>query len=258
MLKDIWNDKEYRIILITGVILIILLITVYLFSYGTLATFIQNSMVNLIIEILSILITVILLSRLLERRKNRLNKEKAYNIIQFRYSKMISNLYRSFHLFVTKTQMTESDDIKNNSSHFLKSIEDIKNNIEIVIKDDFFTKKPVGMVYEPISNDVFKNFVEKEIDIFQMPLAMRESYQKELNEFLMMYSVILPDDLRNHLYELNNQMETSPLFMSPYQMGMRPNLDNVQYKPEEFRQHTLEILNTYYKLFSYFSGVEDK
>src|SRR5699024_10659304 len=100
MIKNIWNDKEYRIILIIGIILMILLVSVYLFSFGTMSSFIQSSIVNLIIEILSILITVILLSRLLERRKDRINKEKAYNIIQFSYLKMISNLYRSFHLFI--------------------------------------------------------------------------------------------------------------------------------------------------------------
>lgn len=62
---------------------------------------------NLIIEIVSVLVTVILLSQLLERRQKRINKEKAYNIIQFRYFKLIANLYRSFHLFITKTQMIE-------------------------------------------------------------------------------------------------------------------------------------------------------
>lgn len=32
------------------------------------------------------------------------------------------------------------------------------------------------MVYEPRSSNVFENFVEMEIDNFQMPLAMRQQF----------------------------------------------------------------------------------
>lgn len=257
MFKNILKDKEYKLILIIGGIIIFLLFIIYFFTIGTLTSFLQGSIVNLIIEIVSVLVTVILLSQLLERRQKRINKEKAYNIIQFRYFKMIANLYRSFYLFITKKQMIEKNEIDNQSKHFLKSIEELQNNIEIIIKEDFFAKKPVGMVYEPRGSNVFENFVEMEIDNFQMPLAMRQQFDMELNDFLMKYSIILPDDLRNHLYELHNKLETSPLFMSPYQMGMRPNPNNVKFNPAEFREHTLECLEIFESLFIYFREEEN-
>lgn len=257
-MKEILKDKEYKWIAAIGTIFIVILLSIYFSTVGTVTSLVQNSIINLIIEIISIFITIILLSRILEKRQRRINKGKAYNIVKFNYFKLIKNFYRSFYLYIAKETFIEDSNGDSDSDWFLKSIKELENNIDTVINEDFFSKKPIGLVFEPTSNNIFDNFSEKEIDNFQMPLSMRQEYETKLNEFTMKFSVILPDDLRTHLFNLSNELESSPLFMSPYQMGMKPDPKNINFDPKDVQNHALVFLEIFEELFKYFKDQENK
>jgi uncharacterized membrane protein len=257
-LKKIIKGREYSVLALVSLGFIIMLVIMYFSSGGEVGGFFHNSIISAIVEILSVLVTVLLLTELLNMRQKRINKKNAYEVIKVNYSLMLLNAFRLLHLIITKEGYKEQ---KSSGIHenliMVERINEIKENLVNYVNEDFYKKNPIRKVLNPMSSNIFEGIEDREVEMSDLLFEFKKNTREDLDRFLMKYSIVLPDDLRDKLYTLDNFIIKTPLFITPNEYGHPQSFKNMVFDPELVRNHINEILEILSDLLIYFEEYEE-
>ncbi|MFP3472700.1 hypothetical protein R0J90_21840, partial [Micrococcus sp. SIMBA_144] len=71
----------------------------------------------------------------------------------------------------------------------------------------------------PMSSNIFEGIEDREVEMSDLLFEFKKNTREDLDRFLMKYSIVLPDDLRDKLYTLDNFIIKTPLFITPNEYG---------------------------------------
>ena len=256
-LKKMINSYK---ISIASFFLLILFIVIYSIWLGSPIDLLQSGLQSIIFYIVPFILVgtgFLEYIRNIKEEPNKIERKKiAYNTVKGDYNSLLKDLGDDLYQFLAKEIYSSSEEeFKNNT--FLQileiKLEEIKNEINIYFKDNFYEINPVH--YFPDLNKEF-TLVSEEIDIELFMDKIKHDDREKITNFLNKYSSILPEDLKDKLYDLESLIDTTPIFTHFQSLGIKDVHTKVDTDYERMKNDYEKILDKVIELIRYFEEYE--
>lgn len=227
MMKFLKFIKDYalELIILVGVCLLFLIIVIYFRTGFDRTIFWQSVLPSAFVDVISVMVTTILISFLVSLNKEYKTKKEFYEIIKMQHIKVFYKLENDYlSIFTTnKYQPISNDNII--------ELNDIPDYIER-LDDDFFR------------DILFIDFAEKEqINRGFAFLEFEKATQETLLKFIQKYASIMPTDYKKVVFKLDHMLDYS---IFP--------IDN--FNKEILRSEHKKFTDTLYWLVNYFDDID--
>src|SRR5699024_2941735 len=248
------------IITVVSIFLLIILVFVYILSFGSVENLFRLGLENAIFYIIGFIFLGIgitaFLTNLIERPNKKYTKKELYETIKDDYNFLLKDLGDDLYQFLAKQIYSVSEEeFKNNS--YLKvlenKLEEIKIKIDFYFTDDFYEINTLH--YFPSPDEEF-SMVAQEVNIELFMDKIKYDHRENINNFLNKYNSTLPDDLTEKLYALESLIYGSPLFTHFQSLGIKDSLTKLDTDYEKMRNDYRKILEKVIELLSYFEEYE--
>lgn|SRR5699024_5168487 len=256
-LKKMINSYK---ISIASFFLLILFIVIYSIWLGSPIDLLQSGLQSIIFYIVPFILVgtgFLEYIRNIKEEPNKIERKKiAYDTVKGDYNSLLKDLGDDLYQFLAKEIYSSSEEeFKNNT--FLQileiKLEEIKNEINIYFKDNFYEINPVH--YFPDLNKEF-TLVSEEIDIELFMDKIKHDDREKITNFLNKYSSILPEDLKDKLYDLESLIDTTPIFTHFQSLGIKDVHTKVDTDYERMKNDYEKILDKVIELIRYFEEYE--
>lgn len=241
----IMKNREMSIIylLLLGTLIIALIVQVWLFNIDL--SFLESLNTNIIATLIGISVTVLLIDRLLVIHQERENIRVLKNVLGNQYMGFISRISDSYLTFVLKqAPMTEVENKKHmvyatlEIGEFIDVTKKVVDDIDVYVNRDFM-QRPI--IIKQLLSDRIQ--IVKAVDVpinYQVfcERYFKQTIEAEINQFLGRYITILPNQIRKHIFKIDDLLK-SGLFATSLSTGI--NLEEVRIEVKSM-QEVLENL----------------
>lgn len=245
---------------IASFFLLIVFIVIYSFYIGSPIDLLKSGLESIIFYIVTFILVgtgFLEYIRSIKEEPNRIERKKiAYETVKGDYNSLLKDLGDDLYQFLAKEIYSSSEEeFKNNTFlQILESkLEEIKSEINIYFTDNFYEINPIH--YFPDPNKEF-TLVAKEIDIELFMDKLKHDDREKITNFLNKYSSILPDDLKDKLYNLESLINTTPIFTHFQSLGIKDVHTKVDTDYERMKNDYEKILDKVIELIRYFEEYE--
>jgi len=249
--------KEHIAIWVFVIVLSIAMLTTQYFVEGLTKTFWLSLIPNVIIDCLFILIASYFIAFLLQKSQEKRVKNKVYKMLGKRYEKMIMNIAKDYITFLTKKPSKIADDIFN-MADIKRQLKGIYTNTQDYVKSDFLRSGiDVNIVDNTIkTGNIFDNVKETKWSVQQYTYYFKQKNSKEIDEFISKYISVLPDELRESLFRIEDTLQ-SGIFTTGIEFGLTIDTSNAVFSPDEFALVFKELGEDIYFLLTYFEDMQE-
>ncbi|MGM7723739.1 hypothetical protein [Metabacillus sp. Hm71] len=210
---------NYRVVLLSLlVILAIVSAGIEYFISGFQKDDASSLLINLVTEFLSVLMTVIVIEKLIEKQKTKQEIEHMKKIIGNQYDLFLNGIIRRYIQFITKNPANMTFKKEETVKYLTETI----NKMDKYIDEEFSIKGVNQMIlnpadiFNPIRNTVpYQKFCEED---FKKWISI------QINEFTIKYISLLPQEVSSAIFTIENRLRDDTL-ATFYQHGQ-----NVQMK----------------------------
>lgn len=245
---------------IASFFLLIVFIVIYSFYLGSPIDLLKSGLESIIFYIVTFILVgtgFLEYIRSIKQEPNRIERKKiAYETVKGDYNSLLKDLGDDLYQFLAKEIYSSSEEeFKNNTFlQILESkLEEIKSKINVYFTDNFYEINPIH--YFPDPNKEF-TLVAKEIDIELFMDKIKHDNRGKITNFLNKYSSILPDDLKDKLYNLESLISTTPIFTHFQSLGIKDVHTKVDTDYERMKNDYEKILDKVIELIRYFEEYE--
>ncbi|MGG3192994.1 hypothetical protein [Priestia aryabhattai] len=274
-IKNLMGRKEHFLLISFTIITVIIMLLVQHFTDGLNRGFWLSLVPNVIIDMLSILITSYIIAVLLQKSEEKKAKERVYKMLGKRFELMMNRISKNYINLVTKKPCTTVS--PNDKQYLYDLILQIKelssDNTEYIQKD--FLKKEVEYLGNELS-ELSLGFVninhshrqaqgitlstlsEEKFASHQVFLNFFKKDTKEkIDSFVSKYVSVLPEELREKIFNLENSLLDN-VFVTPLEFGVQLDISNAKFNVEDFQRAFKELGTDIYQLMIYFEGEKNK
>lgn len=251
--------RSYKISIVSFFLLIVFIV-IYSFCLGSPIDLLKSGLQSIIFYIVTFLLVgtgFLEYIRSIKEEPNRIERKKiAYETVKGDYNLLLKELGDDLYQFLAKEIYSSSEEeFKNNTFlQILESkLEEIKNEVNIYFTDNFYEINPIH--YFPDLNKEF-TLVAKEIDIELFMDKIKYNDREKITNFLNKYSSVLPNDLKDKLYDLESLINTTPIFTHFQSLGIKDGHTKVDTDYERMRNDYEKILGKVIELIRYFEEYE--
>lgn len=252
-LINIYRKYKEHIYITSSILLVILMLLVIRLLFAELDEFFWLSMIpNLITDLLGIIVATYIINILLKKKQERDEKSKAYKMVGGKFEALIFGIANMYINLLTRESIEwKKEGI--NTEQAKGKIEQMIKNIYLYIDEDFLIQKVAFTIYNPNNKSIdltrrFETHVADRVDYVDYFIS--ES-TKDLNTFITKYISVLPEELRELLFLLENNFQSNVL-TSPKKLDIFINLHSIKIDVEDFKNCYTEIGSTLIRLSTYF------
>ena len=224
------------------VTIVIILIILHLKLLGLDSGSLEALSINIISNILVLFATIFILDRLIKRHdisKNIKNKNEQYfNTLKSRHNLFVKKLERLLIHYVTKEPAAESFKTK---EHII-ALEELILNIEVYVDEKFLINKYNVLIQNPTST-ILGDAIEKQVDYGEFFHYFKTEFLAELSNYTTRYLPIIPNELLNIIFSMEDLLLTNNAFIDPIESGIRINYSDVQFDPQFIRDAICELIS---------------
>ncbi|WP_214780631.1 hypothetical protein [Exiguobacterium sp. s22] len=254
-LRKLRKNKEHVVIF---VMLIVLVIFALMFQYsfsGFHKDFWLSLIPNIIIDCLFIFIVSYLISSLLKSNEKKQMKTTAYKMLKLKYRKLSLNLGKRYVNYISKephSSPTGDDSLK----VLISRIENISENISDYVDKDFYKKDVKTLRVNPGASAYHIDELAQEqlVDMQNFTWYLKRESLNEIDTFLLKYSVILPDDLREILFDIDILLH-SGFLMTGNEFNIDIDISNATFSIEELSNDMQKLGGKICELLKYFDDM---
>ncbi|WP_310876546.1 hypothetical protein [Priestia megaterium] len=201
---------------------------------------------NFIADAISVLLSAYVITRLIQKGEERRAKEKVYKALGKRLDALNTKVAEKYIHFITKKPTKESEQGLTNQ------VKDLSNNIELYVTSNFVREEIKVFSYNPSQpTDIFNSVTEEMWSYQKFCYFFKKQLKESLDEFINRYISLLPEDLRENLFIIDDLLMTG-IFVTPLEFGVELDISNAQIKEEDFQKVLSELGEEIYKLMNYF------
>lgn len=245
---------------IASFFLLIVFIVIYSLYFGSFVDLLKSGLQSIIFYIVTFILVgtgFLEYIRSIKEEPNRIERKKiAYETVKGDYNSLLKDLGDDLYQFLAKEIYSSSEEeFKNNTFlQILESkLEEIKSEINIYFTDNFYEINPIH--YFPDRNKEF-SLVAKEVDIELFMDKIKRDDRGKITNFLNKYNSILPDDLKDKLYDLESLINTTPIFAHFQSLGIKDVHTKVDTDYKRMKNDYKKILDKIIELIRYFEEYE--
>ncbi|MEC0668520.1 hypothetical protein P8864_22045 [Priestia flexa] len=251
--------REHLLIVLftVGVALIMLLLQMVFSDVN--AEFGLSLIPNFIADMIGILISSYIIAVLLQRSEEKKTKEKVYKMLGRKHLTMVDIMAQKYVHFITKNPCSVKGDESIAHQDLIEQVRNVRENISQYVQDDFLRKNVKVLAIGQAGNykSIFDMFEEQMWSHQQFCHHFKHEMKNLLNLFISKYISVLPDDLREILFSIEDLME-SGAFVTPLDHGINMQMNNVDFKKEDFINILVELGTEILSLMEYFKEFEQK
>lgn len=240
LLKEDW--------ILVSIVLAIILINIVLQGYfkNLDSDFWFSLIPNFIADAISVLLSAYVITRLIQRGEERRAKEKVYKALGKRLDALNNKVAEKYIHFITKKPAKESE------QGLINQVKDLSSNIELYVTANFVREGVKVFSYQPgQTTDIFNSVTEEIWSYQKFCYSFKKQIKESLDEFISRYISLLPEDLRENLFIIDDLLMTG-IFVTPLEFGIELDISNAQIKEEDFQKVLSELGEEIYKLMNYF------
>ncbi|MGF2617749.1 hypothetical protein FZC84_11975 [Rossellomorea vietnamensis] len=207
---------------------------------------------NLITDLVGIIIAVFIINIILNRRQERQEKAKTYRMMGNRYEQLIIQMVKLYISAISrKPFVTGREEIT--ITKIKSMLEETIGDINFQIDENFFTKPIEVLIFHEnmTTNNVFDKFRDHYVDRIDFTEYIKREIQGSLDNFINRYISILPQDLKELLFSLED-LTSGNMFLNPKKLNPQMNPSNINFDPEVFRNFYRDFGEVLMLLLTYF------
>jgi|SRR5690625_10365 len=257
--KEVVMNKK---IIFPGIIILLIALGIkHTVLSGFNMEFYEGLITNIVTEIVSIILTVVIIGNLIkkEEEKEKLSKEKLEkeeydqlikNVLGNQLSKLYQELSSTYINFVAKEPL-QFGPTGPNFEETDNAIKQLIENIDSYVDKDFRKKEIRAFITEE-KEPLRKIPTEQTISYQRFCLGIfRAKFEYHIDNFIQRYISVLPEDIRLTLYKMENSIKDF-IFVTPLEFtGEEVQMPTNKQDQEKIKNHLLIIgngLNDIYKL----------
>lgn len=223
-------------------VLALLVLQYYYFSYNEL--FFENMIVNTIGNIIILFATIFILERLInkhyEKRKLQEEKNRYLDVLGSRHDIFVNKLETLILHFIKKNPPVIEPRLT------LTELRNTKDNLSTYIGYDFLRKNyTVNIIDENLSNQ------EVEVNYQRYCSYFKNEILKLTYEYSNRYLPLIPNDILDSIFRIEDNITTSNAFVIPEDHGMNLDISNAEFIPDLMITSIDKLLDEVIKLREY-------
>jgi|SRR5690625_284292 len=223
-------------------VLALLVLQYYYFSYNEL--FFENMIVNTIGNIIILFATIFILERLInkhyEKRKLQEEKNRYLDVLGSRHDIFVKKLETLILHFIKKNPPVIEPRLT------LTELRNIKDNLSTYIGYDFLRKNyTVNIIDENLGNQEVKVNYQRYCSYFKNEIL------KLTYEYSNRYLPLIPNDILDSIFRIEDNITTSNAFVIPEDHGMNLDISNAEFIPDLMITSIDKLLDEVIKLRKY-------
>ncbi|MCR8853510.1 hypothetical protein [Lysinibacillus fusiformis] len=253
-MKKIVGEYAYPIIIIVGFCILILISWFYSqLKIDDASVFWSSVLPSAFVDVISLVISTILITKIIDRKKIFNEKSKLYRIIKRPHKRLIDLILLEYlYLIMNKHNTHFTKDLPENNFMFQDIAPYFRENVHKDFqKDIIFIKKNY---FEQTEDDVIGEYVKDEE---VMRLEMMNEYQKKtknaINKFMNEYSSILTSDYLVILVEIKEELDSNPLGV--YSFFRDNEFSPIKINVEQYIISNQKYLDSVLRLIRYFGDI---
>ncbi len=264
MIRKYNLTKEDSFILIAAIMMISINIGLQYFFGDLNQDFWMSLIPNFIADTINIVLTAYVITYLLRKGEEKRAKDKVNKMLGKRYNNMIQAICINYIHFTTKP--VEHLDVseqhllsaRKNIAVLKRELQEVIDDIDRFINKDFIIHSSNVRVKHSTGPSMYKYFDEF-WDHYQFAYFFKSLAKNDLDKFTSKYISVLPDDLKENLFSLEDMFLDESVFLTPIEHGtgmqeISPtSKDNLEHHKEVLKEMGIILMF----LISYFEEVSN-
>jgi hypothetical protein len=202
--------------------------------------------INFLAGVIGVVLTYLIIDRLLEKYEERRKTTFINESIANEYKSLLSKISQYYITYVTKCppQTTKDQD------SFEKVISNLINNLDKHVDGDFL-RKNITVIQPKLKNGWIEP-EEKKYEYQDFCELTKQNIRKSIDDFFIKYNSLIPEEVIVNLSNINNCF-MQPIFTTGLEYGIRIDISNAQFNPEDYKKSINEIGHYIVKLYEYSS-----
>lgn len=251
--NNIIHKYKEHLYITMSIIFVILMLLVVRLIFGVLNEDFWLSLIpNVITDLIGIIVATYIINILLNKKQVRDEKSKAYEMIGKKYEGVVINISRLYINGLKREPVTTPNEV-GDVQHYLEQMNNLINSIEFYVDENFYSNL-IHIIYvdwQKNTSDINQKIENRYLDRLDYTDLFKNEANVHLERFITKYLSVLPNELRELLFLLENNLQSGVL-MNPKVYGLHVNLSLIKFDVEEYRVYYRELGITIIRLLNYF------
>ncbi|KOS61958.1 hypothetical protein FJQ98_19300 [Lysinibacillus agricola] len=254
-MKKIMGEYAYPIIIIIGFSILVLISWLYnQLKIEDASIFWASVLPSAFVDVISLVVSTILITKIIDRKKIFNEKSKLYRIIKRPHKRLINLILQKYkYLIMNKHDTHFTKDLPENNFMFQDLAPYFKENVHkdfqkdiIIIKKNYFEQTEDGVMCEYVKDE--------EVMRLTLMIEYQQQIKDVINKFMNEYSSILTTEYLVILVEIKEELNSNPLGVYSFfgDDEFSPIIINV----EEYIINNQTYLDSVLKLKRYFDDID--